>query len=66
VRIARGNTAHLLEASLAPDGTRSYRIDGKIKSGTQVKVGICVRSGLAAVLCIEPEHRNNHHACFSS
>lgn len=43
VRIARGSTTHLLEASLAPDGTRSYKIDGKIKSGTQVKVGMCVR-----------------------
>lgn len=30
---------HLLETSLTAEGTRAYKIDGRIKAATQVKVG---------------------------
>jgi hypothetical protein len=38
LHITDSKTTHVLEACLTPEGARSYRIDGKIKTGTQVKV----------------------------
>lgn len=31
---------HVLDTSLTPEGTRAYKIDGKHKTATQVKVGL--------------------------
>lgn len=48
LQFAKGRSeSHLLEASLTPEGTRVYRLDGRLRSGVQVKVtgnscGSCV------------------------
>ena len=40
VQLARGrNEAHEVAAALGPDGARTFRIDGRIRSAHQVKVG---------------------------
>jgi hypothetical protein len=46
LHITKGRTTHVLEACLTPEGGRSYKIDGKLKTGTQVKVG-CVPARIA-------------------
>lgn len=38
LHISKGRTTHVLEACLTPEGGRTYKIDGKLKTGTQVKV----------------------------
>jgi hypothetical protein len=38
LHITHGKTTHVLEACLTPEDARSYRIDGKIRTGAQVKV----------------------------
>lgn len=54
LHISKGRTTHVLEACLTPEGGRTYKIDGKLKTGTQVKVG-CVHACMYA-----PAHIPRH------
>lgn len=39
VRLARGRSeVHEVAASLGPEGTRTFRIDGRVRSASQLKV----------------------------
>lgn len=52
--ISQAKTTHTLEACLTADG-RAYKIDGRIKTGTQVKVCVAacvwVRDVCATLIC---------------
>jgi hypothetical protein len=36
--VSNGVQQHTLVTSLTPDGSRSYKLDGKLRTGSQVKV----------------------------
>jgi hypothetical protein len=38
LHISQGKSTHVLEACLTAEGARSYKIDGKSRTGAQVKV----------------------------
>lgn len=50
LHISQGSTTHVLEASLTTEGSRNYKIDGRIKTGTQVKVNPLLLSTLSCQL----------------
>lgn len=36
---SKRSSSHMLEASLTAEGARFFKVDGRLKSGSQVKVG---------------------------
>lgn len=36
--IRKGTAVHVVEATLTAEGNRSYKLDGKLKTGAQIKV----------------------------
>lgn len=51
LHISRGRATHVLEACLNSDGTRSYKIDSRNKTATQVKVCRTCRLQFSPLSC---------------
>jgi hypothetical protein len=56
LHISQGKATHVLEACLTAEGARSYKIDGKNRTGTQVKVCAARLLAIYQQICLSTAH----------